>query len=106
MTESTASSVEVIFDRMTVELDALQRAAYALAAMMTIDIRQVRDQWVCTLFPIDAAPDSVLLVSSLRREVLDQTLRLRIGRETEGVRNLILALAFSNTGLIDQAADE
>ena len=37
----------------------------------------------------------------IRSEVIDQTLRLRIARETEPVRNLIFALAFSQTGLAD-----
>ena len=35
----------------------------------------------------------------LRAEVLDQDLRASIARETEPVRNAILALAFSRTGL-------
>jgi His-Xaa-Ser system protein HxsD len=38
--------------------------------------------------------------ADFRRHVLDQVLRERIRRETEGVRNAIFALAFSNTGLV------
>jgi His-Xaa-Ser system protein HxsD len=38
----------------------------------------------------------------LRNEALDQQLRERIRDQTEGVRNLILAHAFSKTGLIAQ----
>jgi His-Xaa-Ser system protein HxsD len=42
-------------------------------------------------------------VDNLKKEVLDQDLRLKLKTETEPIRNLILAHAFSKTGLI---ADE
>jgi His-Xaa-Ser system protein HxsD len=42
-------------------------------------------------------------VESFKKEVLDQDLRLKLKAETEPIRNLILAHAFSKTGLI---ADE
>jgi DNA-binding FrmR family transcriptional regulator len=38
-------------------------------------------------------------VRELQAEVLDQDLRATISRETEPMRNAILALAFSRTGL-------
>jgi hypothetical protein len=40
------------------------------------------------------------LAHMLRAEVIDQTLRVRIARETEPIRNLVFALAFSRTGLV------
>ena len=39
-------------------------------------------------------------MAEFQNEVLDQVLRERIRNETKEVRNLILALAFSNTGLV------
>ena len=36
-----------------------------------------------------------------RAEVNDQILRARIAKETEPLRNLVFALAFSQTGLIE-----
>ena len=93
----------VTFDRSTVTLDALQRAAYTLAALMSVDIRCVEDDYVCRLFPCSVGADPAELSHRLRREVLDQTLRARIGEQTEPIRNLIFALAFSRTGL---AGDE
>jgi His-Xaa-Ser system protein HxsD len=36
-----------------------------------------------------------------RAEVNDQILRARIAKETEPLRNLVFALAFSQTGLAD-----
>ena len=37
----------------------------------------------------------------IRAEVIDQALRLRIAAQTEPLRNLIFALAFSQTGLAE-----
>jgi His-Xaa-Ser system protein HxsD len=91
----------VAFDRSTVQLDAVQRAAYAVAALMTVDIRASDDEYVCTLFPRELHTDLDALVHRIRSEVIDQTLRLRIAQETEPLRNLIFALAFSQTGLAD-----
>jgi His-Xaa-Ser system protein HxsD len=96
----------ITFDRTTVELDAVQRAAYAVAAMMTVDIRASANEYVCTLFPRDGGADLHDLQHRMRSEVIDQTLRLRIGQQTEPLRNLIFALAFSQTGLADPEAPE
>jgi hypothetical protein len=42
------------------------------------------------------------VVDGFRTEVLDHVLRERIRTETEGTRNVVLALAFSNTSLSDE----
>lgn len=96
-----AERTEVSFDRATVNLDALQRAVYALADLMTVDITASDGRYVCALFPRDPAADPDVLAHRVRSEVIDQTLRLRIAKETEPLRNLIFALAFSQTGLTD-----
>jgi His-Xaa-Ser system protein HxsD len=96
-----SNKMTLAFDQATVELDALQRSAYAMAAEMTVDIRTSGADYVCTLFPRkqDAASDE--LKHRFRSEVNDQILRVRIAKETEPLRNLIFALAFSQTGLIE-----
>lgn len=91
----------VTFDRTTVELDALQRAAYAVADLMTVDIAVSGDRYVCTLFPREPTADFEALTHRIRSEVIDQALRMRIAAQTEPLRNLIFALAFSQTGLAD-----
>ncbi|HEY1643966.1 MAG TPA: hypothetical protein VGG35_25090 [Streptosporangiaceae bacterium] len=100
MSTEVASS-EIRFDKVTTELDALQRAVYALADLMTVSIGSSSREFVCTLFARQPDADVVELEHRLRSELIDQTLRLRIARETEPVRNLIFALAFSQTGLAD-----
>jgi len=94
-------AVEISFDRSTTELDALQRAAYAVADLMTVDIRASATDYICALFPRRAGLDEDELKHRIRTEVIDQALRLRIAKETEPIRNLIFALAFSETGLAE-----
>ena len=59
----------------------------------------VSGRYVCTLFPRSEPADLAELSHRLRSEVNDQELRLRIAAETEPLRNLIFAVAFSRTGL-------
>lgn len=96
-----AEAVKISFDRSITELDALQRAAYAVADLMTVDISTSGTDYICTLFPRRSGLDADTLKHGIRTEVIDQTLRLRIAKETEPIRNLIFALAFSETGLAD-----
>jgi len=100
-----AAEITLAFDQATVDLDALQRSAYAVAAEMTVDIRVCGADYVCTLFPRkqDATDDE--LKHRFRAEVNDQILRVRIAKETEPLRNLVFALAFSQTGLVEADAD-
>lgn len=95
------AETQVSFDRATVDLDALQRAAYAVADTMSVDITVAGDRFMCTLYPRERGADMSALAHHIRAEVIDQTLRLRIGKETEPLRNLIFALAFSQTGLAE-----
>jgi His-Xaa-Ser system protein HxsD len=96
-----AMSVEIAFAKATTELDALQRAAYAVADVMTVNITAADDLYVCTLYPRNTGADSGMLAHRIRAEVIDQALRLRIAARTEPLRNLIFALAFSQTGLAE-----
>lgn len=99
---TSRGQAQVSFDRSTMSLDALQRAAYALADVMTVDIAATGDTYVCTLYPRESAADLAGLAHRIRTEAIDQALRLRIAEQTESVRNLIFALAFSQTGLADE----
>jgi His-Xaa-Ser system protein HxsD len=96
-----AAEIMLVFDQATVGLDALQRSAYAVAAEMTVDIRVSGADYVCTLFPRKRDSTDEELKHGFRAEVNDQILRVRIAKETEQLRNLVFALAFSRTGLIE-----
>lgn len=77
--------------------DAFKRAAYALMARASVAIEPKDGRIHCLLTPA-IGQDLVLLEADFRREVLDQDLRISTERDTEGVRNLILGLAFSRVG--------
>jgi His-Xaa-Ser system protein HxsD len=94
-----SEEVTLVFDQATVDLDALQRSTYALAAELTADIRVHGEDYVCTLYRRRQDLTDDELKHRFRAEVNDQVLRARIARETEPLRNLVFALAFSKTGL-------
>jgi len=89
--------VEVVFDASAFSVDAIQRAAYVYTESFTLDLVCEPECFRCVLRFADDTDDAV--VDAFRSEVLDQVLRERIRSETEAVRNLVLALAFSKTEL-------
>lgn len=101
-----AAEITLVFDQGTVDLDALQRSTYAVAAEMTVDIRVSGADYVCTLFPRTQHAVDDELKHRFRAEVNDQILRARIAKETEPLRNLVFALAFSQTGLVEAEGTE
>ncbi|MDA3876658.1 MAG: hypothetical protein PF483_06175 [Halothiobacillus sp.] len=69
---------------------------------LTVDIELNGEGRVfCTLSPNLGVSDEgfAYAVQEFKKNVLDYQLRLKIKLETEPVRNLILGLAFSRTGL-------
>ncbi|MHA3016377.1 His-Xaa-Ser system protein HxsD [Cupriavidus necator] len=81
-------------------LEAVQKAAYRFIDRLTVLISQSPTSVVCEIELVGgiAAPLEDVL-ANFKRELLDQQLRLQIKNETEAARNLILAYAFSRTGL-------
>jgi His-Xaa-Ser system protein HxsD len=82
----------------TASMDAIQRAAYRMSNLISLDLERVDDHWICNLRSRDGnlVPDD--LVETFRVHVLDYTLRERIRFETEPIRHAVLALAFSELG--------
>lgn len=89
------------FDPSAASLDAVQRAIYRLSDRMSCDVCTVDETIQVTVHPTDPDADLERLLGDLRNEVLDQELRERVRAETSDVRNLVLALAFSKTGLAE-----
>jgi His-Xaa-Ser system protein HxsD len=97
-----AIEAKVDFDLTSFSLEAIKRAAYRCSDRFAFDVSALGNTAACTLIFDDAkSPEFVqLAVSSFRKEVLDQDLRQTIRAETETIRNVILAHAFSRTGLV------
>lgn len=87
-------------DESIYSLEAVQKAAYRFIDRLTILISKESGQIVYEVSLV-AGRDLNLqtVVDDFKRELLDQQLRAQIKAETEPVRNLILALAFSRSGL-------
>jgi His-Xaa-Ser system protein HxsD len=89
------------FDRGGHPLDAVQRAAYRFSDRLSCDISERAESIDVVVHLAEDAGEPEAVLADFRNEVLDQVLRGRIRAETGDVRNLVLALAFSKTGLID-----
>jgi His-Xaa-Ser system protein HxsD len=93
------------FDGRVFGLLAIKKAAYRYIDRFSADFTVEGDNVNCRLHFTSATTDASRsrIVDDFRKEILDQDLRERIKLETEPVRNLILAHAFSKTGI---ASDE
>jgi His-Xaa-Ser system protein HxsD len=104
---SERSSVAVVdFDSSVQSLEALDAATYRLIGTATCHIDRVGGRYVCRLTPsVSLQKREALSGDDLRERFLnlvsDENLRSRVAEKTEGVRNVILALAFGSL-----AADE
>jgi His-Xaa-Ser system protein HxsD len=102
--ERRVTQRQVTFEASLHSADAIQRAVYRLSDRLSCDVAIEGSLVRCTLhLPVGSEDEVEALLADFRNEVLDQTLRERVRGETQEVRNLILALAFSNTGLVDSA---
>lgn len=92
-------SVTVDFDAGVQTLGALEAAAYRLIGVGTCRIGREADRFVChlTLKSTARLPlTSIELKERFLEIVSDENLRLRVAEKTEGMRNVILALAFGS----------
>ena len=94
------AAVELSFAATTTSIDAIQRAAYRFSDRFSCELIPGEDAHLCRLTPVSEVAVAKE-VASFRTEILDQTLRERIRAETEPIRTMILAQAFSRTGVVD-----
>lgn len=102
-------SLKFNLDTAVYRLTAIKKAAYKFSGRCVVQIRLV-DQQTAEV-QLEASAASVDLQNVRRdflREVTDQELREVVLEETAGVRNLLLAQAFSSTSLIpdDEGVDD
>lgn len=83
------------------DAEAIQKAAYKSLNHLTLDLQSSSEAFNCKLTANNDVSDELFahVIEEFKKEVLDQQLRLKLKAETESVRNLILGIAFSNTGL-------
>lgn len=91
---------QLTLDRSVYALEAVQKAAYRFIDRLVIVIGQDDQHVVCDIEPAPTLQQPYeAVLAGFKQELLDQQLRLQIKQETEPVRNLILSLAFSRSGL-------
>jgi His-Xaa-Ser system protein HxsD len=98
---ATRVSIGVEFDASIQALSALEAAAYRLIGTATCQIERVGSRFVCALTTQnDRAGEGITDADALRTRFLnlvtDENMRARVSEKTDGVRNVILALAFGS----------
>jgi len=93
--------MQITFDEKSYNVEAIQKAAYRSLNIFTVDISITDGKINCLLQPNIGTSEAGFAhsVEEFKKDVLDQHLRIKLKAETEPIRNLILGIAFSNTGL-------
>lgn len=90
------------FDEAVYCLTAIKKAAYKFSDRCWFSIESQNRRVSVTVDLKDSCPSTLQeVLGEFSNEVLDQDLREHISKETEPLRNLIVAHAFSRTSLID-----
>ncbi|WP_447651813.1 His-Xaa-Ser system protein HxsD [Pseudomonas abietaniphila] len=99
-----AYSHNLVFDERIYDAPVLQKAAYRSMNSLTVDISIDEGQFICAMFSNIGVDESSFLsaVQEFKKDVLDYQLRHQLSAETQPIKNLILGLAFSKTGLISE----
>ncbi|WP_341522550.1 His-Xaa-Ser system protein HxsD [Pseudomonas sp. G.S.17] len=98
------STHQLVFDERLYDAQVLQKAAYRSINALTVDITPNGGQFVCVLSSNTGVDEQsfLLAVQEFKKDALDYQLRHRLAVETQPIKNLILGLAFSKTGLISE----
>ena len=86
----------ITFDTHVFSLDTVKRTLYRFSDKCSFDVQMIDDVITVTI----QAKTQDDWIGRIKNEVLDQDLRDTLFKETANIRTLILANAFSNTGLI------
>lgn len=98
--------VIIVIDPRIYRLSAVKKAAYRLGNRSFAEIDVLSDGTIRVRLTAKSDKESLeTLEGDFRNELLDQDLRESIADETQGVRNLLLAQAFSALSLTDPVAD-
>jgi len=98
-----AEGLVIFIDLSVYRLGAVKKAAYKFGDRFHVLIEVFEAGRAKVVLKAKARlPDPYYSAGEFCNEVLDQELREVVASETEGVRNLILAQAFSKTSLIDE----
>ena len=90
------SDIVVDFSASTQSLGALQEAAYRLIGQAACQIDEMNGRYVCRLSPSQPQLTGDELRAQFLNLVTDENLREKVRRETDRLRDVIVALAFGS----------
>lgn len=97
----TTADFTLEFDLGVYSLVAIQKAAYSFGDRFSVEIKKPDASTVQVVLTAKRRlPDIGQVPGEFRNEVLDQHLRQIVLNETSGIRDLLIAQAFSRTNLI------
>jgi His-Xaa-Ser system protein HxsD len=96
-----ATELKLTFENSVFGHEAIKRALYRFADRCSCEIASDDKLTVVTVYS-NESENPAQLEADIRNEILDQDLRSSIAQDTQHVRNLILANAFSKTNLISE----
>lgn len=85
-------------------LNVIKKAAYKFSAEFSVNFEKIDDDTMKVYFDFNPSindENKDEIIHQFHNELLDQDLREIVFKETENVRNLILAHTFSKTTLIE-----
>ena len=99
-----AFSQSLIFDEQLYDAQVLHKAAYRSLNFLTVEITTDGGALCCALSSNIGVDEQAFLlaIQEFKKDVLDYQLRHQVTIETQPIRNLILGLVFSKTGLISE----
>lgn len=94
---------DIVFDKEIYGIEDIQKALYRNMAAFTAELKTDLHSIYCYISSNENVNEDSFKISveNFKKDVLDYNLRKKIALETEGIRNLILGVAFSKTGLHD-----
>ncbi len=90
------SDIVLDFSTSTQSLGALQEAAYRLIGQAACQIDESNGRYVCRLSPSEPQLKDDELRTHFLNLVTDENLREKVSRETDRLRDVIVALAFGS----------
>jgi len=96
------TNVVLNFDQRLYDAEVIQKAAYRGQYAFTLNIQLQGEELVCTLLANITTLSETFAnaVEDFKKDVLDYQLRKKLHDQTSAVRNVILGVAFSQSGLI------
>jgi len=96
-TNEPDGSTTLVLDAAVYPLEAIQKAAHKFTASFVVAIAMEGDGKIRCNLKAQEGGGHADVVGAFLNEMLDQQLRLSLRQETEAVRRIILAQAFSRT---------